>query len=54
MNAIKNLFQEPIRLNQRGKGAEVTYYLFVVNDDPAVVSDRLDKRRVSNFLMKMS
>ncbi len=46
----RNLLQGPFWLNSRGgKGAEVTYYLLVVNDDPAVVSDRLDKRRVSNF-----
>jgi hypothetical protein len=55
MNAARNLLQSPFQLNHRGrKAAEATYYLLVVNDDSAVVSDRLNKWRVSNFQVRMS
>lgn len=38
-------------INPSTKREEATHNFLVVNDNPAVVSDRLDNRRVSNFQM---
>lgn len=53
MNAVKSLLQGTFIRVVEGKWKEVTYNSLVVNDDPAIVSDRLDKWRVSNLLIRV-